>query len=111
MYCFTLNAKLHLAPLHESKQILDVGTGTGIWAMEMAELYPQAQVTGTALSPIQPVELTPENCFFKVDDATLEWTWDEDYFDFPCERTFGLHRGLAFPCKRGLEVHQAWRVQ
>lgn len=34
MYHLTLDDKLHLAPLHEPKQILDVGTGTGIWVRE-----------------------------------------------------------------------------
>ncbi|KAI4208406.1 MAG: hypothetical protein LQ348_000172 [Seirophora lacunosa] len=45
---------LHLAPLVNPKRILDIGTGTGIWAIEMAEQYPQAQVIGTDLSPVQP---------------------------------------------------------
>jgi ubiquinone/menaquinone biosynthesis C-methylase UbiE len=33
-----LGGKLHLAPIEKNPQnILDVGTGTGIWAIEMAE--------------------------------------------------------------------------
>lgn len=27
--------KLHLSPLNDPKRILDVGAGSGIWAMEM----------------------------------------------------------------------------
>lgn len=30
-----MDGKLHLCPLDDPKEILDVGTGTGIWAMEM----------------------------------------------------------------------------
>lgn len=45
---------LHLAPLVNPKRILDIGTGTGIWAIAMAEQYPHAQVIGTDLSPVQP---------------------------------------------------------
>lgn len=45
---------LHLAPLLNPMRILDVGTGTGIWAMEMADQYPNSTVTGTDLSPVQP---------------------------------------------------------
>lgn len=41
-----LDGKLHLAPLPEDKpiRILDVGTGTGIWAMDMGDKYPNAEV-------------------------------------------------------------------
>lgn len=36
-----LDGELHLAPVGENPQnILDVGTGTGIWAIEMAEYDP-----------------------------------------------------------------------
>lgn len=33
MYLMTLEGKLHLAPLDNPHNILDLGTGTGIWAM------------------------------------------------------------------------------
>ncbi|KAI4170383.1 MAG: hypothetical protein LQ343_005005 [Gyalolechia ehrenbergii] len=48
------SGNLHTARLVNPKRILDIGTGTGIWAIEMAEQYPDAQVIGTDLSPIQP---------------------------------------------------------
>jgi methylase of polypeptide subunit release factors len=56
IYNMLLGGKLYLAPLEEDKiqRILDIGTGTGIWAIEMAEQFPQAAVIGTDLSPIQP---------------------------------------------------------
>lgn len=76
-----LNHKLYLAPVHNPERILDVGTGTGIWAIEMAELFPDAQVVGTDLSPIQPTWVPP-NCIFEVDDVTMEWTFRKDSFDF-----------------------------
>ncbi|KAL7422513.1 hypothetical protein Q5752_003161 [Cryptotrichosporon argae] len=34
------------------KRVLDVGTGCGVWAIDMAELFPEVEVVGTA----------PENC-------------------------------------------------
>ena len=45
---------LHLAPLVNPKRILDIGTGTGIWAIEMAEQYSDSEIVGTDLSPVQP---------------------------------------------------------
>jgi methylase of polypeptide subunit release factors len=56
IYNMLLGGRLHAAPLDEERtqRILDVGTGTGIWAVEMADQFPQAEVIGTDLSPIQP---------------------------------------------------------
>lgn len=34
--------------------MLDVGTGTGIWAIQLAKQYPRSTVVGTDLSLIQP---------------------------------------------------------
>lgn len=44
-----LEGGLHKAPLRNPKQILDVGTGTGIWAIDMADQHPNAKVTGIDL--------------------------------------------------------------
>jgi methylase of polypeptide subunit release factors len=44
-----MEGKLHLAPVKDPQRILDVGTGTGIWAIDTADLYPSAEVIGTDL--------------------------------------------------------------
>jgi len=50
-----MDNKLFLAPIGEKLgRILDVGTGTGIWAIEIGDEYPSAEVLGTDLSPTQP---------------------------------------------------------
>jgi cyclopropane fatty-acyl-phospholipid synthase-like methyltransferase len=54
LFTLMLGGKLHLAPIENPHRILDVGTGTGIWALDIAEQYPEAEVLGTDLSPIQP---------------------------------------------------------
>ena len=53
--------------------MLDVGTGSGIWAMDFADTYPGTTVVGTDLSPIQPT-LVPPNLSFEICD--LEEPWD-----------------------------------
>lgn len=60
------DARLHLAPIVDPRKILDIGTGTGIWVMEMAEQYPRSMIWGTDLSPIQPSWYA--TCF------SLEWS-------------------------------------
>jgi SAM-dependent methyltransferase len=73
--------RLHLAPLGPSPgHILDLGTGTGIWCVEMGDTYPSATVTGIDLSPIQPTWVPP-NVRFLVDDAASEWLYPLDHFD------------------------------
>mgnify|MGYP004502387967 CR=1 FL=1 len=46
--------KVTFAPMENPQQILDIGTGTGIWAIDAGEQFPGATVTATDLSPIQP---------------------------------------------------------
>lgn len=46
-----------------------------------AALFPEATITGTDLSPVQPNDV-PENVHFLVDDATEEdWMWVPNHFD------------------------------
>ncbi|KAF5724613.1 mRNA 3 end-processing YTH1 [Fusarium mundagurra] len=77
-----LDGKLHLAPLKDDiKTVLDVGTGTGIWAIDFADEHPQAEVIGTDISPIQP-SWVPPNVKFEIEDCTQPWTFSPDSFDF-----------------------------
>ena len=94
----TMGTKLHVAPIGKGHmRILDVGTGTGIWAIEMGDEYPDAEIIGTDLSPIQPSwystrqhqssavqadkQRVPANVKFEIDDAEEPWTFNEG-FDF-----------------------------
>ncbi|KAF1816238.1 S-adenosyl-L-methionine-dependent methyltransferase [Eremomyces bilateralis CBS 781.70] len=92
MYIVTFDDKLHLAPLDNPQRVLDVGTGTGTWAIDMGDRYPGADVLGIDLSPVQPRQL-PFNVRFEVDDCTSEWTYPVDHFDFIHMR--GLNGGVS----------------
>ncbi|KAM5354776.1 hypothetical protein ACJ41O_001422 [Fusarium nematophilum] len=98
MYRIILNGSLYEAPIKENPQVcqsprlsarnysrnqavLDLGCGTGIWAIEFADEHPSAQVLGVDLSPIQP-GFVPPNCKFEVDDINQDWTYPENTFDF-----------------------------
>ncbi|OBT76101.1 hypothetical protein VF21_04857 [Pseudogymnoascus sp. 05NY08] len=73
--------RLHLAPIGPDPEvILDIGTGTGIWAIDTADLYPNAKVIATDLSPIQP-QWVPPNLSFEIDDAEEEWLFDPQSID------------------------------
>lgn len=63
--------RLFFAPLtksHPPRQVLDIATGTGDWAIQFADYFPQSEMTATDLSPIQPGEVPP-NVNFYVEDS------------------------------------------
>ncbi|KAF6821445.1 methyltransferase domain-containing protein [Colletotrichum plurivorum] len=77
-----LGDKLFLAPIGDHPQkVIDLGTGAGIWAIDFADTFPSARVTGIDISPIQPCWVPP-NCKFQVDDIEQPWGWSDDYFDY-----------------------------
>jgi methylase of polypeptide subunit release factors len=51
----TLSGDHCLCPKNNgAKRVLDLGTGSGIWAIEYADAHPEADVIGVDLSPVQP---------------------------------------------------------
>jgi SAM-dependent methyltransferase len=68
--------------LSNPQRILDIGTGTGQWSIEIADEFPEAEVQATDLSPIQPTDV-PENLQFFIDDAREEdWGVPPGHFDY-----------------------------
>ncbi|OKL64355.1 hypothetical protein UA08_00971 [Talaromyces atroroseus] len=82
IFLITMNRRLYYSPLSRDNlhNVLDIGTGTGIWAIDFAHDHPSASVIGTDLSPIQP-SFVPPNCKFEVDDYEEPWTFTQK-FDF-----------------------------
>ncbi|KAJ5083679.1 hypothetical protein N7456_013106 [Penicillium angulare] len=73
---------LFQSPIGENRdaslQILDIGTGRGSWAIDVADMLPNSYVRGVDLYP-PPIDWTPPNCIFEVDDILEEWTWRESF--------------------------------
>lgn len=51
---------------------------TSIWAIDIADKFPAAQVIATDLSPIQP-QWVPPNLRFQVDDCETGWTFEQRF--------------------------------
>lgn len=97
LFKLTLGGELYRAPIEPRddrptplpRRILDIGTGTAEWALEIAEDFPNAEVIGTDLSPIQP-SWAPPNCRFYIDDAESDWTFTPgEKFDYIHMRSMG----------------------
>lgn len=85
VYRVIAGGALHYAPLSEDdppSRVLDLGTGTGIWAIHFADEHPSSTVVGTDLSPIQP-SWVPPNCQFFVHDFESQWDYTPDeHFEY-----------------------------
>ncbi|KAA8651014.1 hypothetical protein EYZ11_010974 [Aspergillus tanneri] len=73
-YFRILNDRLFLCPIDlTNKRVLDIGTGTGAWAIDVGDRYPSAEsITGVDISPIQP-SWVPPNVKFYIDDVEADW--------------------------------------
>ena len=90
---------LHNAPLGpllantgaKPLRILDIGCGSGIWCLQMAERDPQATVVGMDLSAVQPVANKPPNVEWVVGDMEEAWPFAGQSFGF-------VHLSLVHGC-------------
>ncbi|KAF2662629.1 LaeA-like protein [Lophiostoma macrostomum CBS 122681] len=77
---------LHTAPVplnanYGQPRILDLGCGTGIWAIDMADQYLHAEVLGMDLVNIQPEKIPPNLRFRVPRDYESLWSLGEESFD------------------------------
>ncbi|KAI0202178.1 hypothetical protein F4808DRAFT_459181 [Astrocystis sublimbata] len=80
VYLKVLDGELTTVPLESPTFVIDIGTGVGDWAIDMAELYPECEITGTDISNIFERRV-PQNVYWEVDDAELEWERPPDHYD------------------------------
>ncbi|KAL9109189.1 MAG: hypothetical protein Q9227_006114 [Pyrenula ochraceoflavens] len=62
---------LHLSPVY-LRTVLESGSGTGIWSMEMGDEYPEAKVRGLDVDKIAP-QWVPPNVTFMIADVRDEY--------------------------------------
>ncbi|KAL1911738.1 hypothetical protein Sste5344_002313 [Sporothrix stenoceras] len=76
----TAQGSLYLAPIDTERpqRILDIGTGNGVWAIEMGDNLPNSIIIGNDLSANMPA-FVPPNVKFEVDDVENEWVYDQPF--------------------------------
>ncbi|KAJ7109433.1 S-adenosyl-L-methionine-dependent methyltransferase [Mycena epipterygia] len=84
---FVFNGRIYVGPVKETLQfgeyrkVLDLGTGQGVWAVELCDLFSWVRVTGVDVVPIQFTEV-PERCQFEIWDInTYDMPYDNGAFD------------------------------
>jgi ubiquinone/menaquinone biosynthesis C-methylase UbiE len=70
--------------------VVDVGTGSGLWAMEVAKEYPNSRVIGTDISAIQPTVNVPSNCEFRLENALDGLKFDDGSVDLLHSRRYSF---------------------
>jgi SAM-dependent methyltransferase len=103
MLRFTLKGN-YAAPLKAPRDILDVGCGTGRWAMEMAQQFPSARVIGvdvtSGASGGQPAQPQPANWSFTPANVLEGLPFPDNSFDFVHQRLLVA----AIPAERWPQV-------
>ncbi len=66
--------------------ILDVGTGTGIWANDMARLFPGTIVVGIDLTDSSFKEPTQENCLLRLGNVLTGLPFPDEFFSYTHQR-------------------------
>ncbi|KAJ7439816.1 S-adenosyl-L-methionine-dependent methyltransferase [Mycena galericulata] len=88
-----LGNKICLAPIYGTapKKILELGCGSGAWAIDAATDFPDAQVLAVDLSPIPENIPLPKNMNFETLDVTKDFPFEEQSFDIVHARLLLMH--------------------
>ncbi|KAF4227344.1 hypothetical protein CNMCM8980_002705 [Aspergillus fumigatiaffinis] len=90
IYRILLKGELHAAPIKNPRRVLDIGTGTGIWAIDFADEHPESEVIVPSNLPGTPFLIQsigqrvnlpriPPNCRFEIDDFELPWSYSQPF--------------------------------
>ncbi|KAK2811769.1 hypothetical protein FQN50_001807 [Emmonsiellopsis sp. PD_5] len=96
MMTMLCDERLHLAPIGPGLlNILDVGSGTGLWCCQMGDEYPSAEILGVDLSATQPIYGAPDNVRFEIDDVESDWTFINSFDYIHCRYIHVAPNGWA----------------
>lgn len=77
----------YLAPISPAtRTILDVGTGTGVWPLEMAALFPQAHILGVDITLTSLPHILPPSCLFSQANILHGLPFPDQQFEFTHQR-------------------------
>ncbi|OAQ57266.1 methyltransferase [Pochonia chlamydosporia 170] len=104
-----IDGKLFFTPISTSdppRFILDLATGIGDWAIEMADDFPKSTVIATDLSPIQPIMFPPMSDFTLKTRIVTSQKYRTDRWDFPQKFDF-IHTRTTAGCWSNFETQIA----
>ncbi|KAI8158318.1 Secondary metabolism regulator LAE1 [Colletotrichum sp. SAR 10_70] len=82
LFIRTFDDRLGTAPPNDTGtkvgRVLDIGTGSGIWAIDFGDEHPESEVIGVDLSVVQAGFLPP-NVTFEVDDIEEPWAFSNGF--------------------------------
>ncbi|KAI0644106.1 S-adenosyl-L-methionine-dependent methyltransferase [Trametes meyenii] len=70
--------------------ILEMGSGSGAWAIQAAEIFPHSHVVAADLNPIPPRPL-PDNLEYQCVDITKPFPFEKESFDIVHARLVLIH--------------------
>jgi SAM-dependent methyltransferase len=91
-YAFKLSkGRNFLAPIEDilidgNACCIDIGTGMGIWVMEMSSDFPESTFIGVDKIETFPTGVYPKNADFRIMDATKPWPYEDGVFDLVLQR-------------------------
>ncbi|KAG6867964.1 hypothetical protein C0993_008969 [Termitomyces sp. T159_Od127] len=85
-----LKGALAFTDIKDPKAILDVGAGSGAWAIQAAQQYPEATVIAADLSPL-PTRPLPHNLAYQALDVLQPYPWGANTFDIIHMRLLLFH--------------------